>query len=274
MSQRDRATTSLLSVGMTACQLERAVAGPVWTRWIAAEPTLASVGSLQRLENMRGAACDPGLGALVRLAAGGDRDAELAAIAVVHQLEGGLRRLCWRLRDLSDDIEAVVVGELWRQICTFPWQRRTRAYAANLLLDTRAAVLRELQPDRDRDGQPRVVLVEADSTKLDFLIGARSAEVHTALGSRATDHELVQLVRWARSCRALSRGDVELLVDLLEAGHQVDSSDRCTRGISSDAALRLVAERRGVCTKTVVRHRNRIVDALRAVAPRYLGEVA
>ncbi|ROR91127.1 hypothetical protein [Nocardioides aurantiacus] len=274
MSQRDRATTSLLSVGMTACQLERAVAGPVWARWAAAEPALAGVGSLQRLENMRGAACDPGLGALVRIAAGDGRGAELAAIAVVHQLEGGLRRLCWRLRDLSDDIEAVVVGELWRQIRTFPWQRRTRAYAANLLLDTRAAVLRELHPDRDRDGQQRVVLVEGDSTKLDLLIGAQPAEAHSASGSEATDREFVQLVRWARSCRAISGDDVDLLVDLLEAGHQVDSSDRCTRGVSSDAALRLVAERRGVCTKTVVRHRNRVLDALRAAAPRYLSEVA
>lgn len=274
MSQRDGATTSLLSVGMTACQLEKAVVGSVWVRWTAAEPVLTSVGSLQHLESMRGTACDPGLGALVRLAAGDDRDAELAAIAVVHQLEGGLRRLCWRLRDLSDDIEAVVVGELWRQIRTFPWQRRTRAYAANLLLDTRAAVLRELQPDRARDGQQRVVLVEGDSAKLDLLTGAHLAADHSGPEPDEADHELVQLVRWARSCRAISRGDVELLVELLEAGHQVDSPDRHIRGLSSDGALRLVAERRGVCTKTVVRHRNRIVDALRAAAPRYLSEVA
>lgn len=266
-------SAAVLAAGMAPEELDQLVTGRVWASWVAVEPDLATVGSLAELDAKRGLASDPALGALVRLAATDGPDNQLAAIAVVHQLGGGLRRLCSRLRDLSDDIEAIVVGELWRQIRTFPWQRRTRAYAANLLLDTRAAVLRELQPDRSQDGQRRVVLVDSTSGHLDAI-----AAVEGEPGAELTDssHEFVEVVRWARARRAISRADVELLIALLEAGYQVADSQPAPlrRGASSDAAVARVATARGVSTKTIVRHRNRILDALRHHAQRYLAEVA
>lgn len=261
---------------MTREELEQLVNGRVWASWVTIEPDLATVGSLADLDAKRGLASDPALGALVRLAAANGPDDQLAAIAVVHQLEGGLKRLCSRLRDLSDDIEAIVVGELWRQIRTFPWQRRTRAYAANLLLDTKAAVLRELQPDRGRDGQRRVVLVDSTSGHLDAIAATESVNGEFGAGLTDPSQEFVELVRWARARAAISRADVELLIELLEAGYQVADSQPhpLRRGASTDAAVARVATARGISAKTVVRHRNRILDALRHHAQRYLAEVA
>ena len=269
-------SAAVLAAGMTPEELAQLVTGRVWASWVAVEPDLATVGSLAELDAKRGLASDPALGALVRLAAADGPYDQLAAIAVVHQLGGGLRRLCSRLRDLSDDIEAIAVGELWRQIRTFPWQRRTRAYAANLLLDTRAAVLRELQPDRSQDGQRRVVSVDCTSGHLDAIAAANSVEGEPGAELTDSSHEFVEVVRWARARRAISRADVELLIELLEAGYQVADSHPAPlrKGASSHAAVVRVASARGVSTKTIVRHRNRILDALRQQAQRYLAEVA
>ena len=211
----------VLQAGVTADELAERVAGPVWERWTSREPDLLMVGSLADLDARRGLAGDPALGALIRLAARDGADDDLAAIAVLQQLQGGVRRLCWRLRDLSDDIEVMVVGELWQQIRTFPWRRRTRAYAANLLLDTRAAVLRELRPNRGADGQLRVVPVDCSLGRLDAIAGvSRNADLWPSEPVDSHD-DLVDLVAWAWAGHVISDRDVELLVDLLRAGHAV-----------------------------------------------------
>lgn len=100
---------------------------------------------------MRGRdATDGPLGALIRLVAQDGGDDELAGIAIVHMLEGGIGRLVRFYSDLSEDVEAVVVGAMWEQIRTFPWRRRTHSYAAILNLDTRRDVRRMLLLDRRR----------------------------------------------------------------------------------------------------------------------------
>ncbi len=115
-------------------------------RWAVREPPLRPVRSVRDLAYFGGAERGAVLGALVRLAAVDGGDESDALLVALHLLSDGVRALATRLRDLHPDPTHLVAGELAAQIRSFPWRRRTGAYAANLLLDTRAALLRELRP--------------------------------------------------------------------------------------------------------------------------------
>ncbi|MEO6628143.1 MAG: hypothetical protein ABIP03_06185, partial [Aquihabitans sp.] len=200
---------------------------------------------------------------------------QLAGIAVVHQLNGKVRRLIASLGDQSDDIEAIVIGALWERVRAFPWQRRRRAYAANLMLDTKTSVMAFLQPGRTRRGPEPVAFIES-TTCLEALAELRACGWPDNESCGAGGNDLADLLAWAQLRRVIPDADVALLLQLVEAGREVAEleSPRTLRGVCSDAALRRVAQRRGVSTKTILRQRNRAVAALRAQAPLYLAEVA
>jgi len=262
-----------VTLGYSPDVLCSAIAGERWERWRDREPELRCVEALTDLDALRGPAADLPLGALVRLAALDGGDDELAAVAVVHRLQPGTRSLCRRLRDLSDDIEPIVVGELWAQIRTFPWQRRTHSYAANLLMDTRAGVLRHLQVGRWAEP---LVLVGEETSRLERAPGSREGSGSSDGPGDEPSDELTALLAWAREARVVSHEDEQLLAELIAAGHQVmrRESGWAKKGACSELAVSLVAQRRGVSCRTLVRRRNRIVDALRQAAQRYLNEVA
>jgi hypothetical protein len=133
--------------------------------WSAAESELAGLATLGELPGRVAPGGDRDrvdgvLGALVRLAAvdgGNDPD---AVLVLLHLLSDGACALAARLSDLAGDMLLLVVGQLTVQIRTFPWRRRTHAYAANLLLDTKAALWRELRPGRVRGVEHRELLVD------------------------------------------------------------------------------------------------------------------
>lgn len=264
---------SIAQVGVTPAELNEIVEGEVWSRWCVAEPDLAQVRSLTELDLLRGSATDGPLGALVRLAAMDGGDDELAGIAVVHQLRGGVRRLVRQFRNLTDDVEAVVIGALWEQIRTFPWRRRTRSHAANLIYDTRTAVTALLLPGRTRGGGQPIVLIDPQSWVMDALAGA---EVPTASDTDCAVEDLADLLGWAVKNGVVTTADARLLVELVGAGRE-EHRDPCppwSRGACSLKAATKVAKRRGQCTKTVIRQRDQIVTRLRATAPQYLAEAA
>ena len=263
---------SIAQVGITPSELDEMVEGEVWSRWCAAEPALAQVRSLTELDLLRGAATDGPLGALVRLAAKDGGDDELAGIAVVHQLSGGVRRLVRQFRNLTADVEAVVIGALWEQIRTFPWQRRTRSYAANLIYDTRAAVTNLLLPGRTRGGGQPMILIDPQSGVMDALAGA---DLPTESDTDCAEEDLADLLAWAIKHDVITPADARLLVELVAAGH--DHNDPCTSGSRGPCSLKSaarVARRRGQCTKTVIRQRDQIVARLRATTRQYLAEAA
>jgi len=118
-------------------------------RWRGAEPVLADVGRVDGqfdLQGYRRDRADAGLGALVRLAAADGGDDQDALVLLLHLLSGMVLSLARQLADLSPDIVTVIVSELTCQIRSYPWRRRTRAWAANLQADTRRAVLADLKP--------------------------------------------------------------------------------------------------------------------------------
>ena len=248
-------------------------------RWAAAEPLLVSLGTIDEVARIVHDRDAPGRGnsllaALVRIAAtdgGGDDD---AALLVAHLLANGTGRLAVQLRDLSDDIDAVIAGALWIQIRTFPWRRRTRAIAKSLLLDTRSAVLADLCPYRSRSGLTRVVLHEPTLLAETQFRGRSQDLVDGPVSDSGSD--LLDLLDWARAAGAIARCDVLLLLDLIAAANGTDDGvgHGPRRGLNVAAEITLVAARWGVNEKTVRRRRDRALNALRDVRDDYLAAVA
>lgn len=177
-------------------------------RWAEREPMLASFPDLHWLRatvHDRGTPerSDHLLGALVRLAAVDGGDDQLAARTVLQLLLPGALRLAGTVAAASRDpvdAEAAVLAELMIGIRTFPWRRRRRAIAANLLLDTRQRLFRS----RHRTGREV-------ATGLDREAPAGSGTPATELdqdGSVALNH----LLRWAQQQRILDRFETTLLV--------------------------------------------------------------
>jgi hypothetical protein len=259
----------------------RLESGGVLARWAAAEPALASAVSLEQLQEWVSGSSrdrvDEVLGALVRLAAvDGGNDCD-AVLVVLHLLSDGVTRLAFRLRDLAVDVVPLVVGELTVQIRTFPWRRRTRAVAANLLLDTKAALWRELGTGRSRrrGGGGQEVLVDP----LDQRTVARLLDGGT---QRARDDgpRLAEVLVWAVRTGVAAADDVMLLVELACRDVELRAwslRDLDVYGIPIDSGpltQRDVASRLRITERTLRRRRDRTLAALTEAGNRYLRAIA
>ncbi|HEY5231011.1 MAG TPA: hypothetical protein VIJ11_09000 [Galbitalea sp.] len=241
--------------------------GRTITRWGDLEPALVSVRTASQLPELlaRGTSrsvCDEILGALVRLAAADghdDQDDQDATLVVLHLLSDGALAIARNLDDLSGDILPLVVGELTLQIRSFPWRRRTRAIAANLLLDTKAALWRELRPQRTptyRRG--RDVLVNP----LDRQLVARLLDDVVAGPGDSGELDLLDVCVWAERTGVAPAADLALLLDVTDA-----------RQHGGDAQRR-VAARWQIDERTLRRRRNRALGALAAASDAYLAACA
>jgi hypothetical protein len=233
------------------------------------EPALQELTTVQQLQDWTAAGnperADEVLGALVRLAAAhGAGDAE-AALVLLYLLWPGAARVAARFRHLCPDPDALILGELAIQIQRFPFERRCRAHAANLLLDTQAAVWRELRPYRlDHPGRPPEMLV-------DPLFNARIADAEdrqTGLPDEpctdpagSDDLDLVDMLLWAKRTGAVDPVDLAVLIELEYARERPDV----------DAPQKYVAQARGWNVRTVQRRRDRALAALRASRGDYLA---
>lgn len=230
-------------------------------RWARAEPALAAVTGPHELAALLRPGVGPHradelLGALVRLAAADGHDDVDAVLLLLHLLSDGAVALAARLSDLPGDVLALVVGELTAQIRAFPWRRRTRAYAANLLLDTKAALLRELRPHRTRrHPEAGEVLVDPTDARHVALLEARS----TSTQSTDDDLDLVDLLVWAARTGVVDADDVALLLQV--------EQDR----YDGTPAQQRIAAAWGVNERTVRRRRERTLAALRTARGEYLA---
>jgi DNA-directed RNA polymerase specialized sigma24 family protein len=177
--------------------------------WARDEPALAAFVEPPRLiaflrSDAPAASKDELLRPLVRLA----RDELFAARVVLEALAPGLTRLAERVifdeRD-RDELWALILGHAWRQIRSYPLERRPSKIAANLILETRRAALTEFMRDRRsrRELPPRPLSERAAapaSTDVDTLLaravaaGAISAdEAQLILRTRIDEVPLRQL---------------------------------------------------------------------------------
>ncbi len=225
--------------------------------WATTAPTLAGLDSIADLpgmvaEHVHPARADDVIGALVRLAAADGADDPDAVLVLLHLLSGGIHALAGKLAHLSDNIVTLVVGELACRIRRYPWRRRTRAHAKNLLLDTKQALLRgELRaglPD-----QPAVVLLDPHDPAFRHL---------DATHPDNDDVDVVDLLLWAGGHGIAPLRDLLMLLDLEQR-----------RGYGTATRHRVAHDLR-VNERTVRRRRDRALTALRHASDAYLAEVA
>ncbi|GGM09997.1 hypothetical protein GCM10011594_32400 [Nakamurella endophytica] len=237
-------------------RLDRAGAFGRWRTWapeLATVPSPAGLPSCTAVHSDRGES-DRVLGALIRVAAVDGMADPDAALVLLHLLSDGIYSLASRLPHPWAEAVALVAGELTCQIRSFPWRRRTRAYAANLLLDTKHALLKEL-PALGPDGTRRDVSLDP----LDSLWRSLPAP---AEAPAAQEVMLTDLMRWAERNSIADPDDLRMLVALQERA-----------GYGSRSRHRIAAEL-GINERTLRRRRDRTLAALRAAGPRFLLERA
>ena len=219
-------------------------------RWAAAEPALtgmAGVGDLAMVlaRGADHARADAVIGALVRWAAGDAGDDGDAVLLLLHLLSDGVLAMAARLRGLGDLLVPAIVAELTCQIRVFPWRRRTRAYAANLLLDTKHVLWTESAHARGGVED----LLDPHSDAWEPRAAARSAAAEE-------DLDLVDVLMWAARNAVCPPGDLVVLL----------ASERVPAG----PARRALAAEFGLHERALRRRRHRTLTALREAGGHYL----
>ena len=191
-----------------------------------------------------------------------------------------------------------MASQLWIEVRTFPW-RRLRKVAANILMNTRAGVLREVggyfHLSRTDRTWANTTLVESFSsgdptdtgtaphpgqTLTPRVTGALRHRPEILAHQPGPDHhepsaaeELLELLTWACEHQVISDADRYLLLCLVEEADRVQTRN-LTRGygglIGNELSSR-VAPRVGTSQATVRRHASRSMRALAAAAPRKLA---
>ncbi|HLU43555.1 MAG TPA: hypothetical protein VKZ67_00815 [Natronosporangium sp.] len=204
--------------------------------WSTHEPDLAGYPDLEALrtaihDRTDLETSDRLLAALTRLAAVTGRDDRLAARVVLQMMIPGAVRLAQRLTTMIGDpaaSEAVVFAELTILIRTYPWQRRPRRIAANLLLDCRQRLIR---------GHHRV--------RPEVCAGLVIHDPAAATEDQHGQLDLDDLLWWARREGILNKLEAQLLV----ASHVADIPmnqlvRRLGRSRSTLFSIRSAAEQR------------------------------
>jgi len=242
-----------------------ALADQRWGIWATAYPALAQCSGVREMRSwLPGASqadADEALHALATLAAVDGGDDIAAAAALAWALMPGACTLANRLRTLTARIDEIVAAQLWVEVRTFPW-RSLRKVAANVLMDTRAGVLRECGAKSQ--------LRHADPTwSRTFLVdpGARFWGGYASTHSQRSTHagkELLKLLEWGCKNEVITGDDRAMLLCLVEVADRTATTrlGRCTGGLMANDVSEAVAQRWGISSKTVRRRARQSIDAL------------
>lgn len=259
--------------GFTPYELDNLVDGERWNDWRCAEPDLAVFDSLRSIRVLRGEAEDRALGALLRLAAQDGEDDELAAIAVLHQVGGSVRTIARHFWHVAEgEAEGVVTGAMWEQIRAYDWHTRSRCHAAALHHATRKSVRSVLLRDDSRWQTRGVVPVNPQSGLFEVVM--ERPEVGISVSDLGAGDQLEVLLSWATGHGVVDEEDAALIEALLEADRRNPAIPKWRRGACSMSAVEQLALERGVCGKSVIRARDRVIAKLCEAAPAFLEEVA
>jgi hypothetical protein len=243
-----------------------------WEEWAEDWPILGRIDGTRDLrawtKRVGPAMADEGLHALAAIAAHDGGDDPAAAAALSWTLLPSAVLMAHGLRAVSPDIDHVVASQLWIEIRSFPW-RRLRKVAANILLNTRSAVLAEcgvsLHVRRVDPAWARTHIVDSTAP-----IWNRPALQLTDPLSESTfldeKAELAHVFEWAIGEEVITEEERVLLLDLVAQAYLTStrSSRRGAAGLLANELTAQVAARRGVAATTVRRRARRSLDALAA----------
>ena len=250
-----------------------------WEQWRQVEPRLAGFADLEDAIarwRRRDDECYEMLAGLVALGSRRGGDDDDAALAVLVVLADGVNRVAGQLSDLLcevGDVHAMV----WEEVKAAEPQLGNRA--GRYLLD-RA---------RQRLCRPAAgLLTRVETTSLDaWLAGEAGGEgPRTGLEPSVEDRDLtvaipdvedavedlVDLLVWAREVGVIAPGEIDLLVELMAAEHELLARGETKR--TREEAQRMVGERHGVTLRQIRRRRDQTTARLREAAPQYLEAIA
>jgi hypothetical protein len=269
-----------------------------WPQWRANDHRLAVVQDFDDLSGWLPTVsredADEVLLALAMLAAPDGGDDLAAAAALAKCLLPGACRLAARLCSLRSRaglrdnqpahasvmrrIDELVASQLWIEVRSFPWRRLAKV-AANILMNTKAGVLREVG---EYIYVSRVDRTWANTSLVDAYIfgdgppstATEGLPVQSELLADAADQvtdqsaaaELLEVLTWACENRVISPADRYLLVCLVDEAHRVKTRNT-RRGygglLSTELSIR-VGPRVGASQATVRRRAARTVRTLAA----------
>src|SRR5512144_388491 len=283
-----------------------ALARERWDSWVESDPRLDVVAEFDDLRRwLRAAdpaAADQVLLALAMLSAPDGGDDVAAAAALGKALLPGAATLARRLTvaltgrrhelavidqagdgGIGERVDQMVAAQLWLEIRSFPWRRLTKV-AANILMNTRAGVLRELG---DHGQLRRVDRTWANTVSSDLLmcgddsfddvrtLAWQLTRVRGAAGrwspwsaepEPSVFEELLAVLSWATENAVISDDDRYLLLCLVDEASRTDTrrTGRGRGGLTATEVSIKVAPRVGVSEATVRRRAARSMRALAA----------
>jgi hypothetical protein len=237
-----------------------------WACWVDQFPRLARAGEFHALRGWLAAAqpteADEVLHTLATLGSPSGADDLAAASVLAWALLPGACALAHRLRGLSPRIDEVVAAQLWLEIRSFPWHRLHKV-AANILANTRAAVLRECGA-RSQTKRADKAWAHTDLVDPTANFWNRHAAGLDPVPSAAD--ELLALLDSASAANVITDTDKRLLLSLVEAAERCNTTrtGRGNAGLMSNTASAQVAIQAGLSPITVRRRARHIIDALTA----------
>lgn len=235
-----------------------------WPTWCPQHPELDVVTDTTTLrawlKQATTEAADAVLLGLAEVAAPDGGNDVAAAAVLAWALMPGACTLANRLRTLSPEIDQIVAGQLWLEVRTFPWRRLTKV-SANILLNTRAGVLRECgarsQLERFDPTWSRTRSVDPFGS-----FWGRQAAPGPPIHDAAD--ELLQLLEWACKHAVITTADRFLLLCLVEAadGSATTRTGRCGAGLMANETTEQVASKLGISARTLRRRTRRSIDAM------------
>ncbi|MDN5894107.1 hypothetical protein BSP109_02212 [Brevibacterium sp. Mu109] len=277
-----------------------------WGTWTADHPPLRVVDDFVELRTwLRGAdreAADAVLLPLAMLASPDGGDDVAAAAALAKCLLPGVCTEAGRLSDMlargqingsvsgsgPGHVNELIASQLWIEVRSFPWRRLTKV-AANILVNTRIGVLRELGDNAqvwrtDRTWANTSLLDDWTAPDPAAATGAHEPDASSMAGmlgdpALALDHqtpleELLDVLAWACEHDVISVEDRSLLLCLVEEAAQVETRRlrRGRGGLAGNELSARVAPLVGVSEATVRRRTSKSIRALAAAAPdRFVG---
>jgi hypothetical protein len=235
-----------------------------WPQWCEVEPALGRVDDLvvlpRAMRQSEPRQRDEVLAALLRLGV----VEPSATVALVWLLTPGATKLAWRLRDLSNDIDELVAGQVWIQARNYN-PEDARYVAAKILNRTEREVMAELgigdlAKRRDPTWARAVLIDRFDESMPDCDHGGASDE-------DMAREELQRLLRKALDSGTLSDVDRDLLLDLAHAANMLNAPLRRGRaGLTTPSVAERVSDDHKLAARTIRRHAADALDGLAEIA--------